>query len=116
MHIMFITCILIYRNMLNSLCLIKTKYSNYYISEIFLQFAEIYFTKGNADPQHRPKYKTCLVRIPETYNLKCLNKGFDPEESKIQIIQKWNVKGLPIQLLLKNFRRWLIQEEINHKK
>lgn len=81
-----------------------------------MQFAERYFTKGQSDPQHQTKFKSCLVRIPETYNLKCLNKGLNQEESKIKIIQKWNGKRLPIQLLLKDFRRWLIQEEINHKR
>jgi hypothetical protein len=91
------------------------KYSDYTVSELFLLFAKQYLTEGKADPQHRPKYKTCLIRIPNTFNSKCLNKGLSPEESKIKIIQKWNGYRPPIQLLTKDFRRWLIQEEINQK-
>lgn len=61
----------------------KCKYSHYYVTEVFMQFAEDYFTGGKADPNHRPKYKTCLIRIPGSYNSKCLNKGLSLEESKV---------------------------------
>ncbi len=57
------------------------------VSEVFLKFAEEYFTDGKADPQHRPKYKTCLIRIPNTYNSKCLSKGKSDEESKVKEIK-----------------------------
>ena len=40
-----------------------------------MQFAEDYFTSGRADPTYWPKYKTCLVRIPDTINSKCLSRG-----------------------------------------
>jgi hypothetical protein len=91
------------------------KYYGYSVSELFLKFAEIFFTNGKADPQHRPKFKTCLIRIPNTYNLKCLSKGLSHEDSKIKVIQKWNGYRLPIQLLTKYFQRWIIQEEINQR-
>jgi hypothetical protein len=38
------------------------------------------------------------------------------EESIVRIIQKWDGIRLPIQLLLKDFRRWIVQEEINANK
>ncbi len=91
------------------------KYSDYSVSEVFLLFAKLYLTEGKADPQHRPKYKACLIRIPNTYNSKCLDKGLNSEESKVNVIQKWNGFRPPIQLLTKEFRRCLIQEEINQK-
>lgn len=89
------------------------RYSHYYISEVFMQFAEEYFTGGKADPNHRPKYKTCLIRIPETYNSKCLTKGLSLEQSKIKILQKWNGKRVDVEPLLHEFRIWLTQQEIN---
>lgn len=91
----------------------KSKYSQYKVSEVFMQFAEDYFTGGKADPNHRPKYKTCLIRIPDTYNSKCLNKGLSLAESKVKILQKWNGKRTDVDPLLREFRIWLTQQEIN---
>jgi hypothetical protein len=93
-----------------------TTYHDYSVSEVFLKFAKNYFTNGKADPLHRPKYGNSLIRIPDTYNSKCLNRGLAKEESRVKIIQKWDGKRLPIQLLLKDFRRWIVQEEINENK
>jgi hypothetical protein len=85
------------------------------MSEVFLKFAEIFFTNGKADPLHKPKFKTCLIRIPGTCNSKLLNKGFGKEESLVKIIQKWNGNRIPIQYLLKELRRWLFQEDFNQR-
>ncbi len=91
------------------------KYEGYSVSELFLLFAEEYLTSGKADPQHRVKYKSCLIRIPNTFNSKCLAKGFNHDESKVRVIQKWNSYRPPIQLTTKNFIRWLVQEEIDER-
>lgn len=91
----------------------KGKYSHYYVSEVFMQFAEDYFTGNKADPNHRPKYKTCLIRIPDTYNSKCVNKGQSKEESKVTILQRWNGERVDVELLVREFRIWLTQQEIN---
>ncbi|HEU5120538.1 MAG TPA: DNA primase noncatalytic subunit PriX [Candidatus Nitrosocosmicus sp.] len=91
----------------------KSKYTNYYVSEVFMQFAEDFFTGNKADPNHRPKYKTCLVRFPDTYNSKCLNKGLSKEESKVKILQKWNGKRINVAPITHDFRIWLTQLEIN---
>jgi len=93
----------------------NSKYYGYFVSEIFLKFAEILFTDGKADPQHRPKFKTCLIRIPDTYNSKCLSKGKSNEESKIKVVQKWNDCRLTIKLLKKDFWRWITKEDINKR-
>lgn len=91
------------------------KYGGYSMSEIFLKFAEEYLTGGKADPQHRPKFKSSLIRIPNTLNSKCLADGKSHGNSKVKIIQEWNGYRLPIQLLTKEFRRWLTQEEFNQE-
>jgi hypothetical protein len=91
------------------------KYSNWSVSEVFLKYAETFFTYGKADPLHKPKFKTSLVRIPGSYNSKLLGKGLGEEESLVKVIQRWNGIRLPIQYLLKEFRRWLVQEEINRR-
>lgn len=91
------------------------KYNNWSVSEVFLKYAENYFTNGKADPQHMPKYKTCLIRIPGSYNSKLLYNGLSKKESLVKVVHRWNGKKIPIQYLLKDFRRWLTQEEYIQK-
>jgi hypothetical protein len=93
-----------------------SKYHGYSVSELFLKFAKDYLTNGNADPQHHPKYKTCLIRFPNSYNSKNIKNGLILEESKVRFIQKWDGRRIPIQLLLKDFRRWITQEELDQKR
>jgi hypothetical protein len=94
----------------------KGRYSHYFVSEVFMQFVKQYFTNGKSDPQHRPKYKTCLTRIPETYNSKCLLKGKSKGESKVKILQKWNGKRIDAEPLVYDFGVWLTHQELNLKK
>lgn len=93
----------------------NNKYNGYSVSEVFLSFAKVYFSNGKSDPQHRPKYGSCLIRIPNSLNSKCLDKGLGQDESKVKVIQEWNGYRPPIQLITKEFRRWLYQEEIKQK-
>jgi len=88
-----------------------TKYLDKDLTSIFIQFAEEYFTDYTADRLHKPTVKSCLLRIPGSLNSKCIpNKEQDGE---IRIIQKWDSKRPPIQPLLRDFRRWLIQKRID---
>ncbi|ALI34593.1 hypothetical protein NMY3_00379 [Candidatus Nitrosocosmicus oleophilus] len=91
----------------------KQNTPEYSTSEMLLQFTEELFTNGRADPQHMPVYKTCFLRIPNTFNLKCLENGKNLEDSKVMLVQSWNGYRPPIQLLTKGFRRWLIQKELD---
>ena len=50
-----------------------------------------------------------MVRIPGSLNSKCVTKG---EDSEVNIIQRWNGSRPPIQPMLREFRRWLIQKKI----
>ena len=87
----------------------------YFVSEVFLKYAEDLFTGGKADPQHRPRYRSCLIRIPNTYNSKCLARGLSHEKSMVKVIQEWNGYRPPIKLLTKGFRRWITEQEIHQK-
>jgi hypothetical protein len=92
------------------------EYTGCSTSEIFLKFCSFFFSTGAADPQHRPKFKSCLVRIPRTLNSKCLSNGLTETESEVKIVQEWNGYRPPIQFVTKHFRRWLLQEELRKKK
>jgi Primase X len=87
-----------------------TKYFVKDLTSMFIQFAEEYFTDYAADRLHNPTVKSCLVRIPGSINSKCVSKGQDAE---VKIIQKWDGNRPSIQLLLREFRRWLTQKRID---
>ena len=36
----------------------------------FMRFAETYLTSGKSDSSHNPSFKSCMIRIPGTYNSK----------------------------------------------
>jgi hypothetical protein len=86
-----------------------TKYLDKDLTSLFIQFAEEYFTDYAADSLHNPTVKSCLLRIPGSLNSKCIDNDND---GQISVIQKWDGKRPPIQPLLRDFRRWLIQKRI----
>jgi len=55
----------------------------------FLRFVEKFLTTGKSDSNHRPSIKSCLVRIPGTFNQK--------NGQQVKIIQKWDGKLPNIQ-------------------
>jgi Primase X len=86
-----------------------TKYLDKNLTSLFIQFAEEYFTDYAADRLHNPTVKSCLTRISWSLNSKCVATGQDAE---VKVIQKWDGSRPPIQPMLREFRRWLIQKKI----
>jgi hypothetical protein len=74
----------------------------------FMQFAEDFLTNKKGDPQHNPTVNSCLVRIPGKINSKC--------GQIVNIIQRWDGQRSAIQYLLRQFRRWLIDEKIEEQR
>ena len=70
----------------------------------FMQFSEEFLTNKKEDPQHNPTVNSCLVRIPGTINSKCAQE--------VKIIQQWDGQRPAINYLLRDFRRWLIDEKL----
>lgn len=73
----------------------------------FMQFAEDFLTNKKGDPQHNPTVNSCLVRIPGSINSKC--------GQIVEIIQRWDDQRPAINYLLREFRRWLIDEKIGQR-
>jgi len=71
----------------------------------FLKFAEKFFTNKKADSQHSPSVRSCLVRVPGTFN----SKNYE----EVRIIQRWSGYRPPIQRITTEFRTYLIQKRIN---
>jgi hypothetical protein len=85
-------------------------------SELFLRFAEQYLSNGKFDLSHNPSFRSCMIRIPGSYNSKCADK----EAAEIKIIQRWDGYRPKINLLLGSFHAYLVdgrvkeQEEKEH--
>ena len=73
----------------------------------FMLFAEEFLTNKKGDRQHRPSINSCLDRIPGTINSKC--------RQTVRIIQRWDSQRPAINYLLRDFRRWLIDEKLRTK-
>jgi hypothetical protein len=82
-------------------------------SERFLRFAKDNLSNNKADRANNPSFRSCLLRIPNSLNAKCLAKGESFENSKVKIIQEWNRDRPSIKYLLSDFRRYLINQKIN---
>ena len=54
-------------------------------SKAFLQFAQRRLSLNKANPSNNPGMKSCLLRVPHTFNSKCILEG--KEDSEIKIIQ-----------------------------
>ena len=88
-------------------------------SERFLRFAKYDLSNNRADKSNNPSFRSCLLRIPNSFNSKCLAKGESLENSKVKIIQEWSRDRPSIKYLLLDFRRYLINQkikEINKKR
>ena len=55
-------------------------------SSEFLQFAKSFLSFNKADKANNPAFKSCLLRVPFTFNSKCSDEGMDPE---VKIIQEF---------------------------
>ena len=88
-------------------------------SRKFLQFAERFLSSKKNDPCHTAtiSFKNCMLRIPGSYNSKYVefnDKGEIvniPEEAEVKIIQRWDGKRPAINWMLRDFRRYLIQDK-----
>jgi hypothetical protein len=77
-------------------------------SKEFLRFAEQYLSNNKSDPSHNPSFKSCMIRIPGSFNSKCVLKGEDPE---VRIIQRWDGYRPKINLLLGTFHAYLVDQK-----
>jgi non-catalytic primase subunit PriX-like protein len=74
-------------------------------------------THNKADPCHSNNlsFKNCLVRIPGSHNWECVKRNNNSLDSttEVRIVQKWDGNRPAINWLLRDFRRYLIQERID---
>jgi len=54
-----------------------------------------------------------LIRIPDTFNSKCLIRGLSLEDSKVRILQKWDGTRIDGETIAHEFMIWLTKQENN---
>ncbi|MFZ0510272.1 MAG: DNA primase noncatalytic subunit PriX [Candidatus Nitrosopolaris sp.] len=87
-------------------------------SKKFLRFSEKMLTNNKADPCHSNNlsFKNCMLRIPGSHNSECVkrnNNSLGPT-TEVKIVQKWDGNRPAINWVLRDFRRYLIQEKIDN--
>jgi hypothetical protein len=83
----------------------------------FLRFAEQHLSNHKSDPSHNPSFKSCMIRIPGSFNSKCiLADGDDNNEAQVKILQSWNKYRPRINLLLGSFYAYLIDQAVESQR
>lgn len=77
----------------------------------FLRFAEYYLTNSKSDPSHSPSFKSCMIRVPGSFNSKHVDK-----KNEVKIIQEWDGYRPPMNLLIGSFHAYLIDQKIKEDK
>jgi hypothetical protein len=92
--------------------LVKFCPHNIEVSKEFLRYAEWYLTSEKCDPEHAGtlSFKSCLLRIPGTFNLKCIeNEDGESKDPQVKIIQESIGIGEISKDLLRHYRHRLIE-------
>jgi non-catalytic primase subunit PriX-like protein len=85
-------------------------------SNKFLRFAKSFLSNGFADKCNNPSLKSCLIRVPSSFNSKYLLKRRSPKESQVKIIQKWNESRPSMFNLIGTFYSYLISNKLEEQK
>lgn len=78
-------------------------------SQQFLRFAERYLSGNKSDPFHNPSFRSCMVRIPGSYNSRCILEGTN---SEVRVVQIWNGFRPGIKNILGSFYAYLVSEKL----
>ena len=83
-------------------------------SSEFLQFAKSFLSFDKADKANNPAFKSCLLRVPYTFNSKCIAENINPE---VKIVEKFDEsKPLPnIDNLLVEFMTFLADRKLKRE-
>ena len=87
------------------------------VSKKFLLFAERYLTNSKCDMGNHPSLRSCLIRVPYSYNKKCLLQGKSKDESQVFIYSQWNGKRAKINNLpfIRHLEKLELQLQKKHK-
>ncbi len=83
-------------------------------SKEFLKFGARLFSNNKSDPKHNPSFESMLLRIPFTFNSKCIKQCKDTE---VNIVQRFNSSKIPqVNIpLIREFRLYLADKDLKNK-
>lgn len=83
-------------------------------SKEFLQFAEKSVSLSKADTSNNPGFKSCLLRVPNSFNTKHLDKGSGAEVKIVEPFQicDMNMKLPKINNLMTEFMTYLVDKNM----
>ena len=89
-------------------------------SKQFLRFAERYLSDGKADSNHykNVSFGNFMLRIPGSYNSKCVlkNNNMADSSTQVRVIKQWEGKTrAPIYLLFGSFLAYLVDQQIKEE-
>ena len=89
------------------------------VAKKFLLFAERFLTNCKCDMGNHPSLRSCMIRVPYSYNKKCLLQGKSRQESQVTVHSEWNgerptVKQLPFEKYLREQELKLRYNSNNH--
>jgi hypothetical protein len=78
----------------------------------FIRFAECYLSDNKQDKSHYPSMRSCLLRVPHTFNSKCKELDIDAE---VKIIRRWDGYRPDHKLLIGGFYADLVGKQTQRK-
>jgi hypothetical protein len=79
---------------------------------LFLRFGKNFLSDGYSDCFNNPSLKSCLLRVPNSFNSKCLARGLAAEQAMVRVVNKWNYVRPSIGNLMGSFYAFLVSERI----
>ena len=80
-----------------------------------MRFARDFLSDGHADKCNNPS-KSCLARLPGSFNSKCLAKRLRLEKSQVKTLQKWDGNKPSMLNLIGSFYSHLMAKKIEEEK
>lgn len=82
----------------------------------FLKFAKVFFSRGYADNSNNPSLRSCLLRVPNSINSKCLARGLETDRARVRLVNKWDAKRPSIGNMMGSFYAYLISYKIKSER
>lgn len=83
------------------------------LNTAWMRFTAMTLSNGKHDPDNTQSTRNCMLRIPGSYNGKCIINGRDPE---VKVIQQWDNKRPDVRLLLGDFVSYLTSKKLKRMK
>lgn len=79
------------------------------LNSSWMRFCAMTLSSGKHDPDNTQSLRNTMLRIPGSFNGKCIANGKDPT---VKVIQQWDGKRPDIKLLLGDFISYLTSQKI----